>query len=586
MYKLSINYLLFILFALCFGACSDTEEPEIPADADENFITAFTLTRDGKTYEAKIDENKITISVPYTVNLENAVTAVVYTPSATILPDPATITEWDNEQIFRVTSYNGDTKEYTYRAVKEEVVEEGDVELKTAAEITAFAKAATSVIKGNLVIGTDDGEEITSIEGLSRLKQVSGNLILKNSFKVTDLTGLDNVTTLGGLIVGTTEVVSTAELNLVTMKSLTEITGDVLIRNNSLKWMKLDALKKIGGTVTVASTAIESLELPVLTEISGGFDICGITEITLDQYKNVVMGGAVTTLAFPELTKVGGIVNINYLATLTSVSFRKLATAGGIEIQTLNHLFDTIDLSALTTVEKSLKLASVRTAGKFASDQANNKTLKTLGNLSHLQTVGDSLKIDKFSGMTTLPTFSSLKTVRVFYLGYAESAENNLDLSGVTFPENGAIVFNQFCSVPSIIGKGDMPGDMIISTQAQKSSAPNIKGFTSVKNLLITMNPGTSFDKTATMTYEFERITGNVEVNYRLPSNGNFKNTIAFPSLKEVGGNFALPQIIGKLDKLSLPVLETIGGKLTLKTRITTQEMPNLKSVDGQPWES
>src|SRR5699024_2697009 len=170
----------------------------------------------------------------------------------------------------------------TYRAVKEEISSEGDVELKTAADIAAFAEAGTSVVKGNLTIGTDDGEEIESVEALTKIKQITGNLILKNSFKATDLTGLEHVETLGGLVVGSAGTASEAELNLVTMNALAEITGDVVIRNNSLKWIELGALQKIGGDVVVASTALESVELPALTEIGGDLDLCGITQIAYD----------------------------------------------------------------------------------------------------------------------------------------------------------------------------------------------------------------------------------------------------------------------------------------------------------------
>lgn len=575
----NLKFLMLLFSAmLLLGSCSDDDKLETPADADDNFITEFKLTLGDKSYEARIDENNIIISVPYTINLDDAVATVVYTSSAKILPDPASITKWENEQIFHVTSYNGDVNEYSYKVIKEEIKAEGDVELKTLADITAFSEAGTSVVNGNLIIGTDDGEDITSIEGLKNLKEITNNLILKNSFKATDLTGLEKLTTLGGLVVGSAETVSTADLNLVTMISLTEITGDIIIRNNSLKWLRLESLQKIGGKVIVASTALESIELPALTEVVGDFDLCGITEITYDDYKNVNMGGVMAVLSLPELSKVGGVMSINYFAMLTEISMPKLTTAGGVEISTLNHQFDKIDLSALITVENSLKIESVRTAGKFASDAANNTALKSLGDLSRLQSVGDSLKIAKFSGMTTLPTFSALKSVRVFFISYAEKVTNDLDLSSVTFPENGVLEVQEFCSIPSIIGKGDMSGDMKISTSGASSAAPNIKGFTSVKNLYINIASGTNFDKTATMTYDFERINGNVELNYRISMTG--KNTISFPNLKEISGGFVMTQpVTMRLKKLSLPLLQTIGGQLCIITPVEEYEMPELTTV-------
>ena len=44
----------------------------------------------------------------YTVSLNNAEVEFKYTTSATIIPDPETVTDWDNERTFRVTSYNGE----------------------------------------------------------------------------------------------------------------------------------------------------------------------------------------------------------------------------------------------------------------------------------------------------------------------------------------------------------------------------------------------------------------------------------------------------------------------------------------------
>ncbi|MDE7077558.1 MAG: hypothetical protein K2O55_03135 [Alistipes sp.] len=82
------------LFSL--GGCSDDETaPGIPADADENFISSVVLTVDGTSYTALIADNTITMTVPYTVSLDNAQVQFEYTPSATIVPDPAAVSDWD-----------------------------------------------------------------------------------------------------------------------------------------------------------------------------------------------------------------------------------------------------------------------------------------------------------------------------------------------------------------------------------------------------------------------------------------------------------------------------------------------------------
>lgn len=90
---------------ISFLSCSeDNQTPESPADADDNFITSVVMTVASQSYTAEIIDNIITITVPYTVSLNNAQVEFKYTSSATIIPDPASITDWDTERTFRVTS--------------------------------------------------------------------------------------------------------------------------------------------------------------------------------------------------------------------------------------------------------------------------------------------------------------------------------------------------------------------------------------------------------------------------------------------------------------------------------------------------
>ena len=77
------NYFLPMLLSLFFlGACDKNDEI-IPEDADENFITSVVMTVDGKSYTADIADNTVTITVPYTVSLNNAEVEFKYTTSAT-----------------------------------------------------------------------------------------------------------------------------------------------------------------------------------------------------------------------------------------------------------------------------------------------------------------------------------------------------------------------------------------------------------------------------------------------------------------------------------------------------------------------
>ena len=202
--------LLFAAGSLVLAGCSDDNPTDpIPEDADDNFITSVVLTVGDNSYAAEIAGNDITVTVPYNVSLDGATAEFEYTPSATIMPDPSTITDWDTERQFRVTSYNGETNDYKYLVVKDDIREEGDVTLKTDAEVKAFADKGVTILKGDLIVGEESGDNfVTDIKALSALTQIGGDVVINNTYKGIALDGLENVVKIGGLRIGSTEAAS------------------------------------------------------------------------------------------------------------------------------------------------------------------------------------------------------------------------------------------------------------------------------------------------------------------------------------------------------------------------------------------
>ena len=343
-------YFLPMLLSLFFlGACDKNDEI-IPEDADENFITSVVMTVDGKSYTADITDNTVTITVPYTVSLNNAEVEFKYTTSATIIPDPETVTDWDNERTFRVTSYNGDAREYTYKVVKSEIESDGDVELKTTEEVASFAATKTTVVKGNLIIGSDaeEAEKITDISALASLKEVTGNIVIRNSYNGADLTGLENIVSAGGLQVGSADVASKAtELHMISMKALETLSGDISVYNDQVTYVLFEKLATIEGSVMFNASSLQSFEFPVLTTVGQDLNLQGLNE------ENTA-AGSIASLEIPELTSVGGVLSVNNLAKLTSMSFLKLKETGGLDFHTVPVMLETINLPEIETVNGSI----------------------------------------------------------------------------------------------------------------------------------------------------------------------------------------------------------------------------------------
>lgn len=562
MNKFKLLMLLFSVIVL-LGSCSKDEDLTIPADADDNFITALSLSVDNNTYIATIEGQEITVAVPYNITLTSAVATIEYTQSATINPDPNKETiDWNREQVFTVTSYNGETNEYTYRITRNEIEEEGDVILRTMAEIEAFYEKGTSAVAGNLTIGTDDGEEITSLEKLSNLKSISGNLILKNSFKGTDLTGLEQVTKIGGLSIGSQWNPSSVSLNHVSMQNLTEVTGDISIWNNNLKWVELKALNKAGG-ILLASEIIENIELPNLTEVETDFIVEGclereFTDGSTSGYDPPAMKGNLAAFVMPNLQKVGGTLGVNFIATLKTLSLAKLETVGNINFEYLPMTFETIDLGALQTVNGFLKICSAKTVAIIGGANTYNEALTSLGDLSKLEKVGGILTLTNFGALSDI-TLPSLKQCGGIWLEGLDKTES-LSIPNVAFTapagESLATVHIETCRA------------------LEKLSTPNILN----AKLQITLPK--SYE---TVLPAFENKTTIAEAD--LNSSNPVLETYSFTNWEKVEGNFSLVLNTSKTTKINLQDMKEVGGYLNISGKNSHKShisMPKLETVGGQ----
>ncbi|WP_071145616.1 receptor L domain-containing protein [Bacteroides ihuae] len=574
--KTKLLFLLFILtYSFCLQGCSDDDKA--PADANENFITSATLTVGGKTYEAIIANNEITITVPYTVSLSGATVDLKYTPSAKILPEPTSITDWDNERIFRVTSYNGDEKQYTYRVIKDDIRQEGDVTLSNASEITAFAESGVTIIKGNLTIGTDDGEDIEKITELSKLKQVEGNIVIKNSYKGNDLTGLDNLTSIGGLYVGNKNLFSTSPLYQVSLEALTTVTGNVIICNNETKWIMTKALANVGGNVVINSSNLQSIQMEALSKVNGNFNIQSATDEDGDGVPE--LSGTMVSLALPELTSVGDTLSANYLASLKSINLEKLESAGAILFKTLPLTFETINLPAIQTVEGDLNISSSTTEIAIGSIVNRNETLTSFGGFSKLQKVGGTLTLANFINVTQLPSLTSITELGGYYLFHLDNAKAELDFSKTSFLKQG----NNDCElrisytpISKIKGKATMDCKLNLDQFYLKNALPDLEGIETINDfrIFVDSNKAMAFES---KTFNLKKVIGNLYINGGISYGSvtpNLIQLINFPNLESVGGYFYLAN-----SNISAPNLTTVGGQFLLKNNLTEFNLNKLETV-------
>ena len=597
------KYFIPMLLSLFFlGACDKNDEI-IPEDADENFIMSVVMTVDGKSYTADITDNAVTITVPYTVSLNNAEVEFKYTTSATIIPDPETVTDWDNERTFRVTSYNGDAREYAYKVVKSEIESDGDVELRTPEEVASFAATKTTVIKGNLIIGSDaeEAEKITDISALASLKEITGNIVIRNSYNGADLTGLDNIVSVGGLQVGSIDASSKAtELHMISMKALETLSGDISVYNDQVTFVLFEKLTTVGGSVMFNAPSLQSFEFPVLATVGKDLNIQGLNE------ENAA-AGSIASLEMPELTNVGGVLSVNNLAKLTSIHFLKLKETGGLDFHTVPVMLETINLPEIETVNGSIIMEAnmeAPPAGSFVPQR--NDVLLAFGGMDKLTTVKGQIKIKNFTALKQLPDWSKIITLGSITLDYLEDLSGTLMLPNARFE-----TFGEMAPQIEIISKmeldkietaEDLSNVNFIVTQIQGLELPEIT-FKNINDFTCTPTTNNTDYTISTI----QHVYGNLHVTGQMRSNVKFPDlemidgygyiqipmmgTVTMSSLKEVGGQFYLSgnltgcdlPLVSKVCCSTSPVYHSEGmGAFAITLQSKSLNLPELLHVGGE----
>ena len=246
------------VFAFC--GCNDKEENQ-PFAGIDNHITSFALTaKDGTVYRAALVGDEIVVSIPRNVSLEGATADYELCEQAILYPDPARITDWDNEHRFRVMAYNQTLRDYAY-SVKRNDVTAGSVALPTQADVEAFAATGATVIEGNLTIGDFSAcdDPVTDLAPLAGLTDVRYNIVVGNSFAGEKLSGLENLRSAGGLVLGTaTTPLTTAQDFDVVLPAL-ESLGQLSVNGNTVA--KLDLPKLVStGTVYINAAKLSVAE--------------------------------------------------------------------------------------------------------------------------------------------------------------------------------------------------------------------------------------------------------------------------------------------------------------------------------------
>lgn len=519
-------FILFCFAALCFTACSD-DDPEFSGiEGKDHYISDFALNVGGITYQATIAGEKITVEIPYNTDLEGATAAYTLSEGATINPNPSTIQDWENEWKFVVTSKMQESKVYSYTYRYADIEQSGSVVLATQSEVDNFAETGINRIDGNLTIGTAEGEEISNLEGLIHLKQISNSLIINPSYKGADLSGLDNLEQIGGFRLGSiTSTSKNTTLKTISLPSLLGVVGDFVVNSSAVEKVSIPKVETVEGDVYVISDSLLDLEANALASVGASLVVKGTTE------SNPKKGRAMTeAIVFNSLKQVGNDLAIQYFPKLQGVYLPALEHAGAASF---------IELE----VVGSIAMTELRSVGDFTIESYNvsNVSLPALATSGKMYI---SAPVNNFD-------ISSLKNINgEMNLSVVNLTE--LDVSAIDF--NGNTLHLYACNqLSKITGPETFNGSIYINTSTVENFT--IEGVSNIQGSFT----HTTNTKLKNFIMPFSRIAGDVVVGLSRANRGVSIESIQFPKLQEIGGKLDL-NYNRFVKKIEFPVLKRIIG--------------------------
>jgi Leucine-rich repeat (LRR) protein len=259
----------------------------------------------------------------------------------------------------------------------------------------------------NLLI--DRNPALTSIASLTGVTQAGGDLSISNNDRLTNLTGLDRVTNVGGnLIIDSNPVLT----NISSLSGVTQIGRDLQIVSNA----QLTNLTGLNRLTSVGNNAIINSN-PVLTSLAA---LSTLTQTGADLQ---ILGNAQlpNLLGLSSLARVGNTLRIDNNAALTSLAALSalIQTGGDLAINNTPLLTNLTGLDGLTNIGKSLRIANnpvlTSIAGLSALTQTgadlqilNNARLTNLTGLEGINRVGGSLLISDNITLTSIASLSAL----------------------------------------------------------------------------------------------------------------------------------------------------------------------------------
>jgi len=310
--KIDLKYYLYLSFLVLNFGCQNNDIIEEPKPADLASVTVSEIKAKAVILSSLIidDGNSNIIEKGFVWSVEK---------EPTINNNKILISDNHSESFaIQITGLEPNTQYFVKAFAKNEhgisyseetefqtshYIYEGSVRLKTQSEVNDFGVKGYTSISGTLFIGDMlTNSDISSLDKLHQLTEIGGGLNIQGFNKITDLSGLENLISIGAIFIQDSDLNNLDELINITTLDGGESGGLISFLGNNNKLTSLDGLKNIKAIASY----FHLFSNPQLTNLDGLSGLNSVRKLIIEYH--------------PKITNLDGLINIKSIGSACEIN--------------------------------------------------------------------------------------------------------------------------------------------------------------------------------------------------------------------------------------------------------------------------
>lgn len=411
---------------------------------------------------------------------------------------------------------------------------DGSIVLKTQEEIDAFPFKS---ISGDLTISFV--ENITNLKGLDGLTSIGGNLRIFGNESLTSLSGLENLTSVGYRI----EIFHNPSLSsLQALENISKISADLYIGDNKVlnSLSGLENITSVNGYVIVINN-------DNLISLNG-------------------LDGLTTIGNYFWITENDALISLSGLENLTTIS-SNWNRSNKSHTSLVKKSFNNTDWVKIPSASQRIIL----TQNGFFSI-SNNPALKSLAGLNKLSSIGGTLYIERNESLESLAGLESLVDIK-----------KNVSIGKDSFakfppPSQGNSSLTDFCGIQHLIQNGQITkNEYFVDNNAYN---PSYEEMQSTADICTQSNvfPGnlTLASQTQIDAFNYTTIKGSLTIR---DGENNITNLNNLKGLVSVGGGLIIDQNPNLISLNGLENLTIVKENLIISNNTSLTSLSGLDNI-------